>query len=48
MSKIFSHMTMSLDGYIAQPDDQIGELFDWYSAGEVTDQPQRDRHLRRG
>ncbi len=35
MSKIFSHMTMSLDGYIAQPDDQIGELFDWYSAGAV-------------
>ncbi|GAB3220604.1 dihydrofolate reductase family protein [Glycomyces halotolerans] len=34
MSKIFSHMTMSLDGYIAQPDDQIGELFEWYDAGD--------------
>ncbi|MGZ4695034.1 MAG: dihydrofolate reductase family protein [Acidimicrobiales bacterium] len=36
MGKIISHMTMSLDGYIAQPDDQVGELFDWYEAGGVT------------
>lgn len=35
MSKVLSHMTMSLDGYIAQPDDGIGELFEWYEAGEV-------------
>jgi dihydrofolate reductase len=28
-------MTMSLDGYIAEPDDQVGELFDWYAAGDV-------------
>ncbi|GAB3221284.1 dihydrofolate reductase family protein [Glycomyces halotolerans] len=35
MSKVLSHMTMSLDGYVAQPDDQVGELFDWYEAGEV-------------
>lgn len=35
MGKIFSHMTMSLDGYIAQPDDQVGELFAWYEAGDV-------------
>lgn len=36
MSTVRSHMTMSLDGYIAQPDDQIGELFEWYEAGDVT------------
>jgi hypothetical protein len=36
MGKVLSHMTMSLDGYIAQPDDQVGELFDWYEAGDVT------------
>jgi len=36
MGKVFSHMTMSLDGYIADPDDQVGELFDWYGAGDVT------------
>jgi dihydrofolate reductase len=29
-------MTMSLDGYIADPDDGCDELFDWYGAGEVT------------
>ena len=35
MSKVFTHMTMSLDGFIAEPDDQPGELFDWYRAGDV-------------
>jgi dihydrofolate reductase len=36
MGRVFTHMTMSLDGYIAGPDDQPGELFDWYEAGEVS------------
>ena len=36
MGKVITHMTMSLDGYIANPDDQTGELFDWYAAGEVS------------
>ena len=36
MTIVRSHMTMSLDGYIAQPDDVPGELFDWYAAGDVT------------
>jgi len=36
MGKVLSHMTMSLDGYIAPPDDQVGELFEWYEAGDVT------------
>jgi dihydrofolate reductase len=36
MGKVFTHMTMSLDGYIADPDDRPGELFDWYEAGEVS------------
>jgi dihydrofolate reductase len=35
MGKVFTHMTMSLDGYIADPNDQPGELFDWYQAGDV-------------
>jgi dihydrofolate reductase len=35
MSRVLSHMTMSLDGYIAQPDDDIGELFEWYGAGDT-------------
>jgi dihydrofolate reductase len=32
MGKVFTHMTMSLDGYIADPNDQPRELFDWYGA----------------
>jgi dihydrofolate reductase len=36
MGKVLTHMTMSLDGYIAQPDDGVGELFEWYEAGEVS------------
>lgn len=35
MGKVVSHMTMSLDGFIADPDDQVRELFDWYDAGDV-------------
>jgi dihydrofolate reductase len=35
MGKVISHMTMSLDGYIADRDDDPGELFDWYQAGDV-------------
>ena len=36
MGKVLTHMTMSLDGYVADPYDQPGELFDWYGAGEVS------------
>ena len=28
MGKVFTHMTMSLDGFIADPNDQVGELFE--------------------
>jgi dihydrofolate reductase len=35
MGKVITHMTMSLDGYIADPNDDPGELFDWYQAGNV-------------
>ena len=36
MGKVLTHMTMSLDGFIADPNDQPAELFDWYEAGDVT------------
>jgi dihydrofolate reductase len=36
MSTVYSHMTMSLDGYIADPDDRCDKLFGWYGAGDVT------------
>ena len=35
MGKVITQASMSLDGYIAQPDDQVGELFDWSEAGDV-------------
>lgn len=35
MGKVLSHMVMSLDGFIAGPDDNPAELFDWYGAGDV-------------
>jgi dihydrofolate reductase len=36
MGKVWTHMTMSLDGFIADPHDQVGELFEWYNAGDGT------------
>lgn len=33
MSTVIADMTMSLDGFIADPNDGVGALFDWYSEG---------------
>ena len=35
MSKVRTHMCMSLDGFVAQVDDDPAELFDWYWNGDV-------------
>ena len=35
MAKVLTHMCMSLDGFVAQPDDTPAELFDWYWSGDV-------------
>jgi dihydrofolate reductase len=35
MGKVLTHMAMSLDGFIANPDDSPGELFDWYVDGDI-------------
>jgi hypothetical protein len=35
MANVLSHMCMSLDGFVAQPDDDPAELFDWYRIGDV-------------
>ncbi|MEV4315719.1 dihydrofolate reductase family protein [Actinocrispum sp. NPDC049592] len=35
MGKVVANMSMSLDGFIAEPGDGVGELFDWYGAGPV-------------
>ncbi len=34
-AKVLTHMCMSLDGFVAAPDDNPAELFDWYWGGEV-------------
>ena len=35
MSKLIAVMSMSLDGYVADKQDGVAEVFDWYSSGEV-------------
>lgn len=35
MTKVLTHMCMSLDGFVAQLDDDPAELFDWYWIGDV-------------
>jgi hypothetical protein len=35
MSKVVSSASMSLDGFIANPDNTVGSLFDWYNSGDV-------------
>jgi dihydrofolate reductase len=33
VANVIGSLTMSLDGFIAYPDDSVGHLFDWYEAG---------------
>jgi hypothetical protein len=35
MTKVIAIMSMSLDGYVADPNDGVAEVFDWYFAGDV-------------
>ncbi|MEU1970944.1 dihydrofolate reductase family protein [Microbacterium sp. NPDC019599] len=35
MSKVVMHNVVSVDGFIADDNDDIGSLFDWYFAGNV-------------
>jgi dihydrofolate reductase len=35
MSKVVALMSMSLDGYVADPDDGVEEVFEWYFSGDV-------------
>lgn len=35
MSKVIANASMSLDGYIAFDDNDIGDLFEWYDNGDV-------------
>ncbi len=59
MATVVANMSMSLDGLVADPTDDVGPLFDWFLHGEVT-VPSADprwsfhtseasaRHLREG
>lgn len=35
MGRVISNMSMSLDGFIADPNDGVEEIFRWYGAGPV-------------
>jgi dihydrofolate reductase len=35
MAKLITEFTMSLDGYIAGPNDEVDRLFGWYSSGDT-------------
>lgn len=36
MSKAVMHNVVSVDGYIADDNDDIGPLFEWYSNGDTS------------
>src|SRR5690349_19231544 len=43
MSRLIAIMSMSLDGFVADPDDGVDEVFDWYfSSGNVEVQTRGD------
>ncbi len=35
MTTVIAIMSMSLDGYVADANDGVGEVFDWYFSGDV-------------
>jgi hypothetical protein len=35
MGEVIAHLAMSLDGFIADPDDGCDELFGFYQSGDV-------------
>jgi hypothetical protein len=35
MGKVVSSASMSLEGFVAGPNDEVGPLFDWYEASDV-------------
>jgi dihydrofolate reductase len=39
VGKTFADFTMSLDGFIAGPGDDVGRLFQWYAGGDTDFQP---------
>jgi len=35
MSRVFMHAVVSVDGYIADDNDDVGPLFEWYFNGDT-------------
>ena len=35
MATLIANLSMSIDGFIADPDDGVGEIFNWYGDGPV-------------
>jgi dihydrofolate reductase len=35
MGKVIAGFSMSLDGFVATPDDGVSHIFDWYDSGDV-------------
>ena len=35
MAKVIALMSMSLDGFVADTNDGVDEVFDWYFSGDV-------------
>ncbi|MFC7717236.1 hypothetical protein [Nonomuraea recticatena] len=35
MSRVVMYSTVSVDGFIADENDQVGPLFDWLSSGDI-------------
>ena len=35
MTRVVMHAVVSVDGFIAHPDDSVGPLFDWYGNGDT-------------
>lgn len=51
MARLIGSLSMSLDGFVALPDDTIGPLFDWYDAGDTevpTARPDMTWHVDEG
>ncbi len=48
MATVIMHAVVSVDGFIAGVDDEVGPLFDWYFNGDhpIADEASEERHAR--
>jgi dihydrofolate reductase len=45
MGKVVVDLSMSLDGFVAQPDDDAGPLHEWYFTGDTTSRHNKEFRL---